>query len=104
MRPLLSPQFNMATGAHDTKSPNRGASSKEFTLDLNAIENNFLTITFEDFAVGHNYSVSISYRKPDGYYSFVKVNDYVNSDYSYINSQLTVNSPEAVTVQLEISR
>ena len=80
------------------------ASSKEFTLDLNAVENDILTITFEDFAVGHNYSVSISYRKPDGYYSFVDVNDYVNSDYSYINSQLTVNSSEAVTVQLEISR
>ena len=80
------------------------ASSKEFTLDLNAIENDILTITFEDFAVGHNYSVSISYKKPDGYYSFVDVNDYVNSDYSYINSQLTVNSSEAVTVQLEISR
>ena len=80
------------------------ASSKEFTLDLNAVENDILTITFEDFAVGHNYSVSISYRKPAGYYSFVKVNDYVNSDYSYINSQLTVNSSEAVTVQLEISR
>lgn len=80
------------------------ASSKEFTLDLNAIENDILTITFEDFAVGHNYSVSISYRKPDGYYSFVDVNDHVNSDYSYINSQLTVNSSEAVTVQLEISR
>ena len=80
------------------------ASSKEFTLDLNAIENDILTITFEDFAVGHNYSVSISYRKPDGYYSFVDVNDYVNSDYSYVNSQLTVNSSEAVTVQLEISR
>lgn len=80
------------------------ASSKEFTLDLNAVENNMLTITFEDFAVGHNYSVSISYRKPDGYYSFVEVNDYVNSDYSYVNSQLTVNSSEEVTVQLEISR
>ena len=79
------------------------ASSKEFTLDLNAVENNILTITFEDFAVGHNYSVSISYKKPDGYYSFVDVNDYVNSDYSYVNSQLTVNSSEAVTVQLEIS-
>ncbi len=80
------------------------ASSKEFTLDLNAIENDILTITFEDFAVGHNYSVSISYKKPDGYYSFVDVNDYVNSDYSYVNSQLIVNSSEAVTVQLEISR
>lgn len=80
------------------------ASSKEFTLDLNAIENDILTITFEDFAVGHNYSVSISYKKPDGYYSFVDVNDHVNSDYSYVNSQLTVNSSEAVTVQLEISR
>lgn len=80
------------------------ASSKEFTLDLNAIENNILTITFEDFAVGHNYSVSISYRKLDGYYSFVDVNDHVNSDYSYVNSQLTVNSSEAVTVQLVISR
>lgn len=80
------------------------ASSKEFTFDLNAIENDILTITFEDFAVGHNYSVSISYKKPDGYYSFVDVNDYVNSDYSYVNSQLTVNSSEAVTVQLEISR
>ena len=80
------------------------ASSKEFTLDLNAVENDILTITFEDFAVGHNYSVSISYQKPDGYYSFVDVNDYVNSDYSYVNSQLTVNSSEAVTVQLEISR
>ena len=80
------------------------ASSKEFTLDLNAIENDILTITFEDFAVGHNYSVSISYKKPDGYYSFVEVNDYVNSDYSYVNSQLTVNSSEAVTVQLVISR
>lgn len=80
------------------------ASSKEFTLDLNAIENDILTITFEDFAVGHNYSVSISYIKPDGYYSFVDVNDHVNSDYSYVNSQLTVNSSEAVTVQLEISR
>lgn len=79
------------------------ASSKEFILDLNAIENDILTITFEDFAVGHNYSVSISYRKPDGYYSFVDVNDSVNSDYSYINSQLTVNSPEAVTVQLVIT-
>ena len=79
------------------------ASSKEFTLDLNAVENNILTITFEDFAVGHNYSVSISYKKPDGYYSFVDVNDYVNSDYSYVNSQLTVNSSEAVTVQLEIT-
>ena len=80
------------------------ASSKEFILDLNAIENDILTITFEDFAVGHNYSVSISYKKLDGYYSFVDVNDYVNSDYSYVNSQLTVNSSEAVTVQLEISR
>lgn len=80
------------------------ASSKEFTLDLNAIENNMLTITFEDFAVGHNYSVSISYKKPDGYYSFVDVDDHVNSDYSYINSQLTVKSYEAVTVELEISR
>ena len=80
------------------------ASSKEFTLDLNAVENNILTITFEDFAVGHNYSVSISYKKLDGYYSFVDVNDNVNSDYSYVNSQLTVNSSEAVTVQLEISR
>ena len=80
------------------------ASSKEFTLDLNAIENNILTITFEDFAVGHNYSVSISYKKPNGFHSFVDVNDHVNSDYSYINSQLTVNSSEAVTVQLEISR
>lgn len=80
------------------------ASSKEFTFDLNAIENDILTITFEDFAVGHNYSVSISYRKLDGYYSFVDVNDYVNSDYSYVNSQLTVNSSEAVTVQLEVSR
>lgn len=79
------------------------ASSKEFTLDLNAVENNMLTITFEDFAVGHNYSVSISYRKPDGYYSFVEVNDYVNSDYSYVNSQLTVNRSEAVTVQLVIT-
>lgn len=80
------------------------ASSKEFILDLNAVENNMLTVTFEDFAVGHNYSVSISYKKSDGYYSFVDVNDRVNSDYSYINSQLTVNSSEAVTVQLEISR
>lgn len=80
------------------------ASSKEFTLDLNAVENNILTVTFEDFAVGHNYSVSISYKKPDGYYSFVDVNDDVNSDYSYINSQLTVKSYEAVTVELEISR
>lgn len=79
------------------------ASSKEFILDLNAIENDILTITFEDFAVGHNYSVSISYIKPDGYYSFVDVNDYVNSDYSYVNSQLTVNSSEAVTVQLVIT-
>lgn len=79
------------------------ASSKEFTLDLSAIENDILTITFEDFAVGHNYSVSISYRKPDGYYSFVDVNDYVNSDYSYVNSQLTVNRSEAVTVQLVIT-
>lgn len=79
------------------------ASSKVFTLDLNAIENDILTITFEDFAVGHNYSVSISYRKPDGYYSFVKVNDYLSSDYSYVNSQLTVNSSEAVTVQLVIA-
>lgn len=78
-------------------------SSKEFTLDLNAIENDILTITFEDFAVGHNYSVSISYKKPDGYYSFVKVNDYLSSDYSYVNSQLTVNSSEAVTVQLVIA-
>ena len=80
------------------------ASSKEFTFALNAIENDILTITFEDFAVGHNYSVSISYKKPDGYYSFVDVNDYVNSDYSYVNSQLTVNSSEAVTVQLVIPR
>ena len=79
------------------------ASSKEFTLDLNAIENDILTITFEDFAVGHNYSVSISYKKLDGYYSFVDVNDHVNSDYSYVNSQLTVNSSEAVTVQLVIT-
>lgn len=79
------------------------ASSKEFILDLNAVENNMLTITFEDFAVGHNYSVSISYRKPDGYYSFVDVNDYLSSDCSYVNSQLTVNSSEAVTVQLVIT-
>lgn len=79
------------------------ASSKVFTLDLSAIENDILTITFEDFAVGHNYSVSISYKKPDGYYSFVKVNDYLSSDYSYTNSQLTVYNPEAVTVQLVIS-
>lgn len=79
------------------------ASSKEFTLDLNAVENNILTITFEDFAVGHNYSVSISYIKPDGYNSYVDVNDHVNSDYSYVNSQLTVNSSEAVTVQLVIT-
>lgn len=80
------------------------ASSKEFILDLNAVENDILTITFEDFAVGHNYSVSISYKKPDGYYSFVDVNDHVTSDYSYINSQLTVKSSEAVTVELEISK
>lgn len=80
------------------------ASSKEFTLDLNAIENDILTITFEDFAVGHNYSVSISYKKPDGYYSFVDVNDsIIYNSYSYINSQLTVYNPEAVTVQLEIT-
>ena len=79
------------------------ASSKEFTLDLNAVENNILTITFEDFAVGHNYSVSISYKKLDGYYSFVDVNDYLSSDCSYVNSQLTVNSSEAVTVQLVIA-
>lgn len=80
------------------------ASSKEFTLDLNAVENDILTITFEDFAVGHNYSVSISYRKPDGYYSFVDVNDsIIYNSYSYINSQLTVYNPEAVTVQLEIT-
>lgn len=79
------------------------ASSKEFTFDLNAIENDILTITFEDFAVGHNYSVSISYKKPDGYYSFVDVNDYLSSDCSYVNSQLTVNSSEAVTVQLVIT-
>lgn len=62
------------------------ASSKEFTFDLNAVENDILTITFEDFAVGHNYSVSISYIKPNGYYSFVDVNDHVNCDYSYTNS------------------
>lgn len=80
------------------------ASSKEFILDLNAVENNMLTITFEDFAVGHNYSVSISYKKTDGYYSFVDVDDHVNSDYSYVNSQLTVKSYEAVTVELEISK
>lgn len=77
--------------------------STTFDIDIDELQDGKVTFNFQNYAAGHNYSVSISYKKPDGYYSFVDVNDHVNSDYSYINSQLTVNSYEAVTVQLKIS-
>ena len=77
--------------------------STTFDIDIDELQDGKVTFNFPNYAAGHNYSVSISYKKPDGYYSFVDVNDHVNSDYSYINSQLTVNSYEAVTVQLKIS-
>ena len=78
--------------------------STTFDIDIDELQDGKVTFNFPNYAAGHNYSVSISYKKPDGYNSSVDVNDsIIYNSYSYINSQLTVYNPEAVTVQLKIT-